>query len=183
LILMTITGAVYPAIDLTAGERERGTLEILVAAPVPRLALLFAKYVSVVTVAMLTALVNLVSMTVTLLLTGLGPLIFKGAGLTFPLVVEVFALLLLFAAFFSAVLLTLTSFARSFKEAQAYLIPLMLASLAPGLLAMMPGLKLQGVLMVLPLVNIVLLARDLFTGDMEPIVATVVVLTTLVYAL
>src|SRR5262249_31129654 len=51
LILMTITGAVYPAIDLTAGERERGTLEILVAAPVPRLSLLFAKYVSVLTVA------------------------------------------------------------------------------------------------------------------------------------
>src|SRR5262249_1489730 len=50
LILMTITGAVYPAIDLTAGERERGTLEILVAAPVPRFELLTAKYVSVVTV-------------------------------------------------------------------------------------------------------------------------------------
>src|SRR5262249_44569617 len=47
LILMTITGAVYPAIDLTAGERERGTLEILVAAPIPRLGLLFAKYVTV----------------------------------------------------------------------------------------------------------------------------------------
>src|SRR6185503_2333002 len=59
LILMTITGAVYPAIDLTAGERERGTLEILVAAPVPRLALLFAKYVTVVTVALMTAVVNL----------------------------------------------------------------------------------------------------------------------------
>jgi sodium transport system permease protein len=47
LILMTITGAVYPAIDLTAGERERGTLETLMAAPVPRLGLLAAKYVAV----------------------------------------------------------------------------------------------------------------------------------------
>src|SRR5262249_2896500 len=55
LILMTITGAVYPAIDLTAGERERGTLEILVAAPVPRMGLLLAKYVAVVAVACLTA--------------------------------------------------------------------------------------------------------------------------------
>src|SRR5262249_11112667 len=59
LILMTMPGAVYPAIDLTAGERERGTLEILVAAPIPRLAVLFAKYVAVLTVALLTALVNL----------------------------------------------------------------------------------------------------------------------------
>src|SRR5262249_10870918 len=47
LVLMTITGAVYPAIDLTAGERERGTLEVLIAAPVPRVSLLFGKYVAV----------------------------------------------------------------------------------------------------------------------------------------
>src|SRR5205085_10152529 len=76
LILMTITGAVYPAIDLTAGERERGTLEILVAAPIPRLELLFAKYVSVLTVAVLTALVNLGTMTLSLKLSGLGGLVF-----------------------------------------------------------------------------------------------------------
>ncbi len=181
LILMTITGAVYPAIDLTAGERERGTLEILVAAPVPRLALLFAKYVSVVTVAVLTALVNLVMMTVTVQLSGLGDRVF-GGGLTALLVVQVFGLLLLFAAFFSAVLLTLTSFARSFKEAQAYLIPLMLVSLAPGLLGMMPGLELTGLNAVTPLLNIVLLARDLFGGKAEAGMAAVVVFSTLGYA-
>src|SRR5207302_590813 len=78
LILMTITGAVYPAIDLTAGELERGTLEILVAAPVPRLALLFAKYVSVLTVALLTAVINLITMLVTLFLSGLLPVAFQG---------------------------------------------------------------------------------------------------------
>jgi ABC-2 type transport system permease protein/sodium transport system permease protein len=186
LILMTITGAVYPAIDLTAGERERGTLEILVAAPVPRLGLLFAKYVTVLTVAVLTALVNLVMMTVTLLVNGM----LGGAGLSAVSVLQVFALLLLFAAFFSAVLLALTSFARSFKEAQAYLIPLMLVSLAPGLLAMKSDLELSGFLSVVPLLNIVLLARDLFhaTADasaaaVDPFLAAVVVLSTLLYAL
>src|SRR5437763_839802 len=96
LILMTITGAVYPAIDLTAGERERGTLEILVAAPIPRLGLLFAKYVSVVTVSVLTAVVNLATMTVTLQFSGLGPLVFGPQGLSPLVMVQVF-LLLLFA--------------------------------------------------------------------------------------
>ena len=182
LILMTITGAVYPAIDLTAGERERGTLEILVAAPIPRLGLLFAKYLSVVTVAVLTAVVNLVSMTVTLGLSGLGPLIFGGAGPRLLVVVQVFLLLLLFAAFFSAVLLAVTSFARSFKEAQAYLIPLMLVSLTPGMLSLMPGLHLEGPMVVVPLLNIVLLARDLFAGQAMPLTASLVVLTTLIYA-
>src|SRR5207244_225001 len=79
LILMTITGAVYPAIDLTAGERERGTLEILIAAPVPRVSLLFGKYVAVVTVAVLTALVNVGSMTVSLLVSGFSERV-SGAG-------------------------------------------------------------------------------------------------------
>lgn len=183
LILMTITGAVYPAIDLTAGERERGTLEILVAAPVPRFELLTAKYMSVVTVAVLNAVVNLVCMTITLRLSGVDALLPGIKQLSFVLLLQVFALLLLFAAFFSAVLLCLTSFARSFKEAQAYLIPLMLASLAPGIMAMMPGLKLGGVLTVLPLVNIVLMARDLFEAGVEPVAGTIVVLTTLMYAL
>jgi ABC-2 type transport system permease protein/sodium transport system permease protein len=183
LILMTITGAVYPAIDLTAGERERGTLEILVAAPVPRFELLMAKYLSVVTVAVLTAVANLVSMTITLQVSGLARQLLGGGGLSALLFVQVFALLLLFAAFFSAVLLSLTSFARSFKEAQAYLIPLMLGSLAPGVLAMMPGLTLRPELAVLPLINIVLLARDLFLGAADPVMAMLVVTTTLLYAL
>ena len=61
LILMTITGAVYPAIDLTAGERERGTLEVLIAAPIPRLGVLFAKYVAVLAVATAGLLYDIVS--------------------------------------------------------------------------------------------------------------------------
>src|SRR5262245_42069264 len=178
LILMTITGAVYPAIDLTAGQRERGTLEILVAAPVPRLGLLFAKYVSVVTVAVLTAAINLTMMVITLAFTGLAPQEF-----TLLLIVQLFGLLLLFAAFFSAVLLTVTSFARSFKEAQAYLIPLMVVSLAPGVIGMIPGLKLEGGLSVVPLLNIVLLGRDLFQGDADPAATAGVVLSTALYAL
>ena len=182
LILMTITGAVYPAIDLTAGERECGTLEILIAAPVPRLSLLFAKYVAVVAVAILTAAVNLAMMMITLELTGLRQEVFKQTGFTGPLVLQLLFLLILFAAFFSALLLTLTSFARSFKEAQAYLIPLMLASCAPGAIGMMPGLELQGVLAVTPLLNIVLLARDLADGKASFTIGLIVVGSTLVYA-
>lgn len=182
LILMTITGAVYPAIDLTAGERERGTLEILVAAPVPRFGLLIAKYAAVVCVAVLTASINLVTMTITISASGLGGQLFGEAGLGWPIMLAVFGLLLLFAAFFSAVLLALTSCARSFKEAQAYLIPLMLASLAPGMLSLMPDLELGGMLPVTPLVNIVLLARDVFEGNADPGAAAIVVITTVLYA-
>ena len=183
LILMTVTGAVYPAIDLTAGERERGTLEMLMASPVPRLKLLLAKYVAVVFVACLTAVVNLVAMTVTLLSSGLGRVLFGNAGLDATRVVQILGLLLLFAAFFSAVLLALTSFARSFKEAQAYLIPLMLMSLGPGIVSLMPGLKLQGVLAITPVSNMVLLARDLCSDGVSSTTAAVAVLSTGLYTL
>jgi ABC-2 type transport system permease protein/sodium transport system permease protein len=179
LILMTVTGAVYPAIDLTAGERERGTLEILMAAPVPRLSLLLAKYVAVVTVAMLTALMNLGGMAVTVWVSGL----FRGDALSPLVLLQIFLLLLLFAAFFSAVLLALTSFARSFKEAQAYLIPLMLVALVPGVLSLVPGLRLDGPLALVPLLNIVLLARDLLLGEAGLWPAVCVIASTLVYAL
>ena len=96
---------------------------------------------------------------------------------------EIFALLILFAGFFSAVLLALTSFARSFKEAQAYLIPVMLLSLAPGLISLTPGVEFNALLAVTPLLNIVLLARDLFEGSVDPTLATAAVLTTALYAL
>ncbi len=182
LVLMTITGAVYPAIDLTAGERERGTLEVLMAAPVPRMVLLLAKFAAVLTVALLTALVNLTMMTLTTLATGLGPMLFGPQGVTLLLVVQVLALLILFALFFSAVLLALTSFARSFKEAQAYLVPLMLLSLAPGVATLLPDLSLRGPLSVTPLMNVVLLARDVFADKVEPDLAFVVVASTLLYA-
>lgn len=181
LILMTITGAVYPAIDLTAGERERGTLEILVAAPVPRMGLLFAKYVTVVVVALLTAVVNLTAMMITLASSGLGRLLVGETGLTLGLILQLLGLLVLFALFFSAVLLSLTSFARSFKEAQAYLIPLMLASLGPGLVGLLPGLKLEN-FVVVPLVNIVLMARDLFQGQLQTGPALLTIVVTLAYA-
>src|SRR5258708_38898226 len=79
---MTVAGAVYPAIDLTAGERERGTLEVLVAAPIPRMGVLLAKYVAVLTVALLTAAANLLAMTTTILVGGFGTMLFGESGIT-----------------------------------------------------------------------------------------------------
>ncbi|MHB0959818.1 MAG: ABC transporter permease subunit/CPBP intramembrane protease [Pirellulaceae bacterium] len=182
LILMTITGAVYPAIDLTAGERERGTLETLIAAPISRVALLIAKYVAVLTVAVLTALVNLVAMTITILSSSLHEQLFP-EGLSITLMAEIFGLMVLFAAFFSAIMLAVTSFARSFKEAQAYLIPVMLLAISPGLLSLMPGLQLSGLLAVTPLVNIVLLSRDLLENSISPAMAALAIASTAIYAL
>lgn len=181
LILMTMTGAVYPAIDLTAGERERGTLETLIAAPLPRMWILSAKFFAVLVVAILTALVNITAMLATAYANGLETVLF-GEGMTPLILVEILFLLVIFAAFFSAVLLCITSFARSFKEAQAYLIPLMLISMAPGILGMVPNLKMTLIWAVVPLANIVLLSRDFLLHEARPLLFFVSVFSTLFYA-
>lgn len=182
LILMTVTGAVYPAIDLTAGERERGTLEALISAPVPRHELLFAKYLAVLSVAMLTAVANLTSMVVTAYANGMEQLLFGAGGIHPKLLFLLLGLLVVFAGFFAAVILILTSFARSFKEAQAYLIPVMLVSLAPGIFCLMPGIEMSAGLSVTPLVNIVILARDLVDGRARAIWVVASLLSTILYS-
>ncbi len=182
LILMTITGAVYPAIDLTAGERERGTMEALIATPAPRFALLLSKYVAVVVVAILTALANLFATWITLSFGGLGQAIFGKQGFSLWILIQILPLLAIFAAFFSAILLALCSFARSFKEAQAYLIPVMLLSLGPGLVTLMPNVQFTTLLGIVPLINILLLSRDIMTGHSELLPAFAAVFSTIIYA-
>lgn len=182
LVLMTITGAVYPAIDLTAGERERGTMESVMASPVPRSYVLFAKYIAVVTVALFTAIANLIAMFTTLWASGLLEMLTGAEAFPWFAILRIVGLLVLFSGFFSAVLLSLTSFAKSFKEAQAYLIPMMLLSLTPAMLSLMPGATLTGAMAILPLINIVLLARDLLSGTVDPTGAVAAVVSTIAYA-
>ena len=181
LLLMTVTGGVYPAIDLTAGERERNTMETLMALPVPNFRLLAAKYVAVVTVTLLTGLMNLVAMGVTLFALQLDKALLGEGGFTIGLASKLFIALAAFAFFYSAVLLLLTSSAKSFKEAQAYLIPLLLISIAPGLAILMPGWNLSGGTAVIPLVNILLLARELLEGTVQWLPAMAAVISTVFY--
>ena len=119
-------------------------------------------------------------MTITAHSTGLAASLF-GGGMSFGVVLKVLLLLALFAAFFSAILLALTSYARSFKEAQAYIIPLMLLCLVPGVLCLMPSLEFTGWMAVTPLVNIVMLARDLLEGSVQTSLAVAAVCSTIFY--
>ena len=180
---MTVTGAVYPAIDLTAGERERGTLETLMAAPIPKVSILIAKFFAVWTVAIFTAVLNLIGMATTVWTFQFEKILLGPGGFSLLVILKIFGLLVLFAAFFSALMLAVTSFARSFKEAQAYLIPVILLSMGPGLLAMNPNLSLSGIWSVTPMVNVLLLGRDVINQDVQFLPALLAVGSTIVYAL
>lgn len=184
LIMMTITGAIYPAIDLTAGERERGTLETLMVAPVPTFELITGKFIVVTAIGMLSAVLNLVSIGGTVYLGGLGELLTQGQNFVFPLSALPWILILLLplAVMFSAMLLAVCSFARSFKEAQNYVVPVMIAAMIPGVVGVLPGTRLEGPIMVMPVANIVVLTRDLFMGRFDLHAILWVLLSTCLYA-
>lgn len=184
LIVMTITGAIYPAIDLTAGERERGTLETLMVAPVPTVDLVAGKFVVVTLIGLMSATLNLISIGGTIYLGGVGSILTGGAGMAFPLAALpwIFVLLVPLAVLFSAMLLAVCSFARSFKEAQNYITPVMMAALIPGVVGILPGTRLEGPILIMPVANIVVLTRDLFLSKFDYNAILIVTLTTSLYA-
>lgn len=184
LVIMTITGAIYPAIDLTAGERERGTLETLMVAPVPTVDLIAGKFVVVALIAMLSAALNLLSIGGTVYLGGLGDLLSRGSPVAIPLNALPWVLLALvpLAIMFSATLLAVCSFARSFKEAQNYVMPVMVGAMIPAVVGILPGTRLEGPLLIMPVTNIVILTRDLFTGRFDVFAIVWVTLSTTLYA-
>ncbi len=182
LILMTITGAIYPAIDLTAGERERGTLESLMVCPVPVIDLVVGKFLVVTTVAIMGATLNLASVTATVYFGGFDMLIAtSGQGLPLATMLLILVCLIPFAVLMSAMMLAVCSFARTFKEAQNYVTPVILAALLPGGMAALPAARLEGVMLVLPVGNMVLLSRELLLGAPVPVghLLTVLFSTTL----
>lgn len=184
LILMTITGAIYPAIDLTAGERERGTLESLMSTPVNVLDLVVGKFLVVTTVAIMGATLNLASVTATVYFGGFDRVIATtGGALPIGTMVLILLCLIPFAVLMSAIMIAVCSFARTFKEAQNYVTPVILAVLIPGGIAALPATRLEGVMLVMPVGNMVLLARDLLLGAVIPgAYIAIVLLSTTLYA-
>ena len=184
LVIMTISGATYPAIDLTAGERERGTLETLLVAPVPAVEVITGKFLVVTTIAMTTAVLNVLSMGATLQLGGLASALGGPNAASIPL--HVFPLILLclfpFAILSSAVLLAVCCFARTFKEAQNYVMPILIASMVPAAVGLMQTMELRGAILVMPIANLTLLTRDLFQGTWTFSSMVIVLLSTSLYA-
>jgi sodium transport system permease protein len=184
LVLMTITGAIYPAIDLTAGERERGTLESVMVCPVPVFDLIVGKFLVVTTIAILGAALNLASVSATVDFGGFQQLMATtGGGVPIAKMLFVLLALIPFAVLMSAIMIAVCSFARTFKEAQNYVTPVIIAVLIPGGFAAFPATRLEGINLVMPVGNMVLLAREVLLGASVPgWQIAIVLLSTTLYA-
>lgn len=166
LIIMGTIGAFYPAIDATAGERERGTAETTAVLPLPRIYLATGKYLAVLTSALLAFVLNLISMWLTWPL--LRPSLGGGVEAWSIGPMQILLLLLiggLFLSFVSALLLSVAVFARTFKEGQAFLGPLYSLCLVPAMVAAVPGFELDQRTAFIPFLNAALALRAIFEGQ------------------
>ena len=172
MLVWALTGAFYPAIDLCAGEKERGTLETLLSSPARRREIVWGKLGAVSVFSISSALLNLLSMHFTAgfivkqlsaqggpqLAEALGPLPFHALG-------WLILLLLPMAAFFSALALAVAALARSTKEGQYYLMPLLLVTLPLVALPMLPSLDLNIGTSLVPVSGAIFLVRALIEGE------------------
>jgi sodium transport system permease protein len=170
-ILFCFLGALYPATDLGAGEKERGTLETLLLAPVARTSLVLGKFFVVFTTGAVSSVLGTASFGVWLAFEGRE----KGGAMGEVLstigvgdLVSVVLLLVPVAAIIGALLLSISIYARSFKEAQSYSAPLNLLFIVPAFLAMLPGVELDWRWAMIPISNVSLGIKEVVKGSLDP---------------
>jgi len=169
-IIFCFMGAMYPAIDLGAGEKERGTLETLLLAPIRRYQIVLGKFFVIFTTGVTAALLCLTSFGVMLAVKGqeitgeLGEII---ASVSVVDLVLIAAMLIPTAAMFAALLLSISIYAKSFKEASAYCGPLNFLVIMPAFIAMLPMVKLDWYWAMVPITNISLAIKELIKGTMN----------------
>ncbi|MCL6580290.1 MAG: ABC transporter permease [Firmicutes bacterium] len=170
IAVWAVTGGMYAAIDGTAGEKERGTMEVLLAAPPSRASIALGKYAVVTLTALLAATVSVAAMLVTFVfrpdaLAGWA----GGSGAEVALPVGRLGLVAVaslgVAAIFSAIELAVALFARSFREAQSYLAPLAIVVVIPGIVTqLMPAADAATWYFAVPVLNAIFVYKELLQG-------------------
>lgn len=166
IILMTFGGATFPAIQLGAGEKEQKTLETLLSSAVNRADMVAGKFLTIVVTGIISASLSLVGMWYSFSFLG------SSAGLKnlFTLQLDVtsmiLALLLVIpmALVFAGILLTLSVLAKSYREAQSYIGPLNILVILPAFASFLPGVELNYMLSMVPIVNVSLVLRQILSG-------------------
>ena len=184
-IIFCFMGCMYPAIDLAAGEKERGTLETLLTSPASRLEILVGKFGVVVLAGLLTAVIALIGLYIgvaqireipsALLKTVLGILELRSILLLVSLLVPL-------TMFFAAILISLSIFAKSFKEAQSIISPMMIVIIVPAFIGLMPGITLNTITAFVPILNVSLATKAIIADTLTPILLVEVYLSLIILA-
>jgi sodium transport system permease protein len=181
IIFMTILGAFYPAIDQTAGEKERGTLETLLTTPIKKYEIITGKFLTISLFAFITGLLNLLSMTLSM------TMFLSSDKINFSIPWEsmflIFLLLIPTTMFFVALMMLVSSLANSFKDAQNYLTPVYLIFGFPAMVTVFPGFTLNYQSALIPVANVSLLIKDLLLAKFDTGLIFIVLVSTTIYSI
>ena len=172
LVMFIFLGAMYPAIDLGAGEKERGSLETLLSSPATKFEITMGKLMVVSLTGLASGLISVIGISFPLYFLDNIPDQIKSTVLEIIspfMIVSIVFLMIPIAIFFASMLLSISFYARSFKEAQSLMGPLNIAVFIPLMLTLGPGIEIDHVTALIPLVNVGLLTKEILAGSLEPI--------------
>lgn len=169
LVIMVALGCFYPAVDATAGERERSTWETLMTVGASRTSVVVAKYLYVATMGIVAGLLNVVAMVVTIAAI-LAPLIGDdAAGVQFAIPAAAIPVLALgaigLALLFAALMTILAGFAHTFKDGQAMVTPVYYLALLPVFFVTEPDIVFDAGLAAIPVANVIVMMRDAIQAE------------------
>jgi len=184
LVIMVALGCFVPSVDTTAGERERSTWETLMTVAASRSSIVTAKYLYVATLGILAGMLNVLALVLSMgavikpLLQGSGAdVVFVLPPTAVPVMIAGAAAL---ALFFAAAMMTLASFARSFKDGQAMVQPVYWLVLLPLLLGQQTDNNLTPAIAAIPVANVSMMIRDALSGVfIWPLIAETLAVTLL----
>lgn len=166
LIMLTISGGAVVSSDLVAGEKERGTMETILVSAAHRNELVFGKYLTIITISVITVFLNLFSMYISIQhMLGQTGMDMQNVNLPIGNFALVLVAMLPLITLFAAILLSISTFSRNIKEASSYQTPLMLIGMVAAMISMFPAFELNIGMALIPVVNIALLFKDIMMNN------------------
>ncbi len=170
-ILFCFMGSMYPGIDLGAGEKERGTLETLLSSPASRLEIVLGKFLVISLIGLASAMISIGGLYIAVLQIKEIPEQIMAVItdiLNLTVIGMIVSLLIPLEAFFAAVILAVSIYSKSFKEAQSSLTPMSFVVIVPVLIGLMPGVELTWKTALIPILNVSLASKDVISAAIDP---------------
>ncbi len=169
IVILIFMGAMHSAVDITAGEKERGTLATLLVSQVSRLEIVIGKYLTVMTVSATSMLLGLIGLGIALLAPAysMGEFSFVEVSFSPSMFFLFFLVLAPLVSLASAVLLLIGIFARNNKEASTYVTPIYMMSIFLGMISLTQGMELAGPMFYIPILNNSVTFKELLMGNIN----------------
>ncbi|MFL2487865.1 MAG: ABC transporter permease [Gammaproteobacteria bacterium] len=189
-VMYVMSGSTYPAVDLGAGEKERGTMETLISTNISSVDIIIGKMLSVTTSAVLTATFSMLGFAIPMIVIFLfyadsvNEYLFSllSALLNPVAFLAVFILIIPLSVFMGAFLLAISVYAKTPKEAGLLLGNVLIIFIVPCYIPLInPGLELDFVGALIPCYNLALLTNNLIAGTVDWFLYTVSFVSTIVY--